>query len=715
MKKQTSNQLLTTTVLTLVYKIKTSCWSSSVNTSTSLMVPNEGAKLYHGRAYPVPHSVKETFMKEIKRLGDLGVKKKPWKWTEEYQKAFNDIKATIPDYSKGFEIYTDGSKRQLGAVITQINQPIAFFSRKLSVGQQKYSITEIELLAIVETLKEFKAMLWGQSIEVYTVHKTLMQDALSLTCDRWRLLLEEYGPESIYIKGIHSTVADAISRLDFGTITDVKENWMTFTKFWCYYSMQAEEETPPVKHSDLKNFVFANCSKENVIYPPIYGKLPTKFVVSNPWEICVELTGPYTFKGKDGTEIDFMCVTMIDPATSWFEIVELPVTEFDSVTPTGKKGRKGTNTHNKPKEAYFDKSSAQVGSLVNKIWFSHYPRCQVITYDNGSEFKLNFETLCESYGTPLGEKLQAMSSVKAIPEGVKWVECERGIGGKNSPVRYIPEQDPVQDALEKNKKTTYFKLTLPNTGNKLKVAVWASGTPEQFLLHVRSAIHACKQMGLDTSFDDAEKAVKTAKLDSEITKEEYTQLRNTKKKKKGNKGDAPGTSTKAVSSALAEAKALYNKALKALEAVKLAVTTAGAKPSELYGNLLSDEAHQPWEKIIKAQVTRAPWEDIKGVTHMETPTKIWDTFHERVTFHPLQVFRHDGGEALKYYTTNTLKKPNRVSIRQFFVQVEQLNSYLETLPCLYNSPKANQATKKILPLDDADLATHLLSMCPAKW
>ena len=56
-------------------------------------------------------------------------------------------------------------------------------------------------------------------------------------------------------------------------------------------------------------------------------------------------------KGKDSTEIDFMCVTMIDPATSWFEIVELPVTEFNSATPTGKKGRKGTNTCNNPEEA----------------------------------------------------------------------------------------------------------------------------------------------------------------------------------------------------------------------------------------------------------------------------------------------------------------------------------------------------------------------------
>ena len=99
-----------------------------------------------------------------------------------------------PDFSKPFEIYTDASTKQLGAVITQDNRPIAFFSRKLSVTQSKYSVTEIELLAIVETLKEFKGMLWGQNIMVYTDHKNLMQDALGLTSDRvycWRLLLEE--------------------------------------------------------------------------------------------------------------------------------------------------------------------------------------------------------------------------------------------------------------------------------------------------------------------------------------------------------------------------------------------------------------------------------------------------------------------------------------------------------------------------------------------
>jgi hypothetical protein len=98
-----------------------------------------------------------------------GTKKVPWHWDEVHQRAFDHVKATItrevvlayPDYSNVFEIYTDASSKQLGASITQENRPIVFFSRKLSTMQCKYSVTEIELFAIVKTLKEFKGMLWG--------------------------------------------------------------------------------------------------------------------------------------------------------------------------------------------------------------------------------------------------------------------------------------------------------------------------------------------------------------------------------------------------------------------------------------------------------------------------------------------------------------------------------------------------------------------------
>jgi hypothetical protein len=69
-----------------------------------------------------------------------GTKKVPWHWDVVHQRAFNHVKATIaresvlacPDYSNVFEIYPDASSKQLGAVITQENRPIAFFSWKLS-------------------------------------------------------------------------------------------------------------------------------------------------------------------------------------------------------------------------------------------------------------------------------------------------------------------------------------------------------------------------------------------------------------------------------------------------------------------------------------------------------------------------------------------------------------------------------------------------------
>jgi hypothetical protein len=219
-------------------------------------------------------------------------KKKPWQWDPIHQQAFDDVKAAIakgtvlayPDFSKPFEIYTDTSSTQLGAVITQDNRPIAFFSRKLSKTQQKYSVTEIEILAIVETLKEFKGMLWGEDINVYTDDKNFTRDALGLTSDRvycWLLLLEEYAPEIIYIKGIRNTVADAILQLEYDpklnktneythAMLGVEpeelstQRWKSFAHHWRSYN---EASTPTQAHCFYMNEVFGNCSDEEEIYP----------------------------------------------------------------------------------------------------------------------------------------------------------------------------------------------------------------------------------------------------------------------------------------------------------------------------------------------------------------------------------------------------------------------------------------------------------------
>jgi hypothetical protein len=98
----------------------------------------------------------------------------------------------------------------------------------------------------------------------------------------------------------------------------------------------------------------------NMRHSQKYGHLPPKLVKKTPWKaLCVDLIVPYILKGKDGSSIDFTCFTMIDPATSWFEIVELPIFAQEMTVPPAGKGKKVTFDKNtKVAEPYFDKSSA---------------------------------------------------------------------------------------------------------------------------------------------------------------------------------------------------------------------------------------------------------------------------------------------------------------------------------------------------------------------
>jgi hypothetical protein len=85
-----------------------------------------------------------------------------------------------------------------------------------------------------------------------------------------------------------------------------------------------------------------------------YGLLPSKIVISTPWEVlCVNLVGPYTLKGKDSSSIDFMALTMINPTSSWFQVVELPLI-IQLMT------KKVNGKERITKEEIFDKSSDRI-------------------------------------------------------------------------------------------------------------------------------------------------------------------------------------------------------------------------------------------------------------------------------------------------------------------------------------------------------------------
>ena len=387
-------------------------------------------------------------------LTELCSKTTKFKWTDRQQKAFEDIKQIVaketllayPNFNEPFVIHTDASDQQLGAVISQNEKPIAFYSRKLSPAQTRYTTTERELLAIVETLKEFRNILLGQKITVYTDHENLTYKQFNTNrVMRWRLLLEEFGPELVYIKGSKNIVADALSRLPL--TEDSVQELKTFEEVTLYnaeITKQDEFENYPLKYKTILKHqkedkeLLANAEKNatnnyhlktfhgggksysllcysgKILIPKTlqkrivewyhttllhpgetrteltirqhftwkglrntvqevckqcptcqrtkktskkYGLLPVKQAEANPWEkLCVDMIGPYHIKNKQtGKEIVLHCVTMIDPATGWFELV--------------------------PPES---KDTATISDIVETTWLSRYPWPQEITYDRGT-------------------------------------------------------------------------------------------------------------------------------------------------------------------------------------------------------------------------------------------------------------------------------------------------------------------------------------------
>ena len=442
-----------------------------------------------------------------------GDKKTKWEWPPEAAAAFTKIKQIIaqnvllthPDFSKPFEIHTDASKYQLGAVISQQGHPIAFYSRKLTSAQLNYTTTEKELLAIVETLKEFRNILMGHTIIVYTDHKNLTYKVFNTErVMRWRLICEEFGATLKYIKGSHNIIADCLSRLHLEPslksepdydVTDEPPNRPLHQAFsfeelpkdafplrlklieyeqgkdkslltkvrnstayslrsfrgggkerklivkndkivvpaklqkrlvqWYHYILchpgENRTEATIGQHftwSKMREHIRKECSTCNTCQltkrtKKKYGHLPEKEAESFPWEkLCVDMIGPYSIKRRGKEDLVLWCVTMIDPATGWFEICQVPGTKRADV----------------------------VANLVEQTWLTRYPWPQEVTFDRGTEFMAEFSAmLVNDYGIKKKPITKRNPQANAIVERV-----HQTIGNmiRTFQVQDLDEKDP---------------------------------------------------------------------------------------------------------------------------------------------------------------------------------------------------------------------------------------------------------------------------------
>lgn len=129
-----------------------------------------------------------------------------------------------PDCRATLALVTDASDKAIGAVLQQLKddawQPLAFFSRKLSPSQTKYSPYDRELLAIYEAVKYFRHMLEARHFIVYTDHKPISfafhERRKNCSPRQYRHLdfISQFTTDIRHISGKDNVVADTLSRIE---------------------------------------------------------------------------------------------------------------------------------------------------------------------------------------------------------------------------------------------------------------------------------------------------------------------------------------------------------------------------------------------------------------------------------------------------------------------------------------------------------------------
>jgi transposase InsO family protein len=177
-----------------------------------------------------------TFVPEFSKIADplnkLLKKDQPFEWGPAQEQAMNLLKDKLinapilkyPDFNREFFMFTDASNVGLGAVLLQADNkgklhPISYASRSLSETERRYSTTKREALAVLWSLKNYKYLVYGYPVTLFTDHKPL--SFLFRKClpdgalGRWAVLTQEYSPKIIYVKGKLNMLADALSRVPY--------------------------------------------------------------------------------------------------------------------------------------------------------------------------------------------------------------------------------------------------------------------------------------------------------------------------------------------------------------------------------------------------------------------------------------------------------------------------------------------------------------------
>jgi len=160
----------------------------------------------------------------------------PLEWTEECQRAMNQIKDEINkvtklyfiDYSKDIYLSTDASNKGVGGVLYQkgipSNRYIVFMSLAFNDTQKNWSTIEQEAFGIYYCITQCERYLLGaKPFKLETDHRNLlwMEKSKQPKIIRWMNRLSEYVYETSHVPGRDNVIADTLSRLPAVAAVDI--------------------------------------------------------------------------------------------------------------------------------------------------------------------------------------------------------------------------------------------------------------------------------------------------------------------------------------------------------------------------------------------------------------------------------------------------------------------------------------------------------------
>jgi hypothetical protein len=145
-------------------------------------------------------------------------------WTEEVEKSFKLLKEKItgqpvlvlPDFSKTFQVRCDTSGFVVGAVLSQDNKPIAYFSEKMNETKMKYSTYDKEFYVVIQALKKWRNYLVPKEFSLYSDNHALQfitrSEKLNQKHAKWVEFMQKFTFVTKQIYGTANKVVDALNR-----------------------------------------------------------------------------------------------------------------------------------------------------------------------------------------------------------------------------------------------------------------------------------------------------------------------------------------------------------------------------------------------------------------------------------------------------------------------------------------------------------------------